>query len=108
MAVIAVDWDHTLMNGKEWLPGAQTMLKRLREEGHKIVIHSCNSKGWIERNLRNAGIVVDGIWDDKTKPLADLYIDDKAYRFPSDGEWNQEQLTNVLDLIKGMDNRKME
>lgn len=107
MAVIAIDWDNTLMNGDQWLPGAQTALKRLREEGHKVVINSCNNPGWIEKCLAEAAILVDHVWKrgDGNKPLADLYIDDKGYHFPYNGDWNAE-INNVLDRVKDLDNRK--
>jgi hypothetical protein len=107
MAVIAIDWDNTLMSGEEWLPGAKDALKRLREEGHKIVIHSCNNEDWIQRNLNEAGIIVDVVWTKFGKPLADLYVDDKGYHFPYNGNWIEEA-PKVLDRLKGLDNRKWE
>lgn len=105
MAVIAIDWDNTLMSGKDWLRGAQDSIKRLRELDHKVVIWSCNNPNWIRKNLIEEGIVVDDVWDDRGKPLADLYIDDKGYRFPYNGDWNYE-LPNVLLRLEGLDNRK--
>lgn len=106
MATLAIDWDNTLMNGKDWLPGAKTALKRLRELGHKIIIHSCNSSSWIQKNLDEAGIPVDYInTNSDGKPLADIYIDDKGYRFPYNGDWNDE-LPQVLLRLEGLDNRK--
>jgi beta-phosphoglucomutase-like phosphatase (HAD superfamily) len=106
MAVIAIDWDHTLMEGKEWLEGAKDALKLFRERGHKIIIHSANEPKWIERNLRDAGIVVDQIWGsdllDVGKPLCDIYIDDKGFAFSS---WDSD-LHLVLHIIKNFDNRK--
>lgn len=100
MAIVCLDWDHTLMNGRDWLPGAQTALKRLRELGHQVIIHSCNEKVWIDRNLREAGIPVDGIWDGKGKPVADWYLDDRAISFQSDGDWNEE-LPGILLRLEG-------
>lgn len=102
MAVVAIDWDNTLMSGKEWLPGAKEALKRLREEGHKVIIHSANDPKWIEDNLRNAGIAVDGIWTKPGKPNCDLFIDDKGLRFTS---WDND-LYEALDLVNDFDNRK--
>lgn len=101
MATVAIDWDHTLMDGDRWLPGAKTLLMRLREEGHKIVVHSCNNPGWIKMNLMEAGIIVDSIWTESGKPVADLYIDDHAYVFPYNGDWTQE-LPKLLDRLKGL------
>lgn len=106
MGVVAIDWDNTLMSGKEWLPGAKDALRRLREEGHKVIIHSCNGPKWIEKNLREAGLIVDHICEaDQGKPLADLYIDDKGYHFPYNGDWSPE-LPKVLERLKDKDNRK--
>lgn len=110
MAVVAIDWDHTLMDGEEWLPGAKDAIRLLREKGHKVCIHSCNNPAWIEKCLNNAGIVVDLVWKGKAKeislngqkPVADLYIDDKGYHFQ--GNWPTE-IHNVLDRL---DNRKKE
>lgn len=97
MAIVAIDWDHTLMNGTEWLPGAQDALKQLRELGHTIVIHSCNNPSWIKRNLFEAGIVVDEIWDSKGKPVAHAYIDDRGIRF--NGDWINE-LPSLLERLE--------
>jgi hydroxymethylpyrimidine pyrophosphatase-like HAD family hydrolase len=106
MAVLAIDWDNTLMTGDKWLPGAQEALKRLRELGHKVVINSCNNPSWIEKQLREAGIAVDYVWNDKGKVLADLYIDDKGYHFPHNSDWSDERLADVLLRLEGLDNRK--
>jgi predicted mannosyl-3-phosphoglycerate phosphatase (HAD superfamily) len=98
--IIALDWDHTLMNGKMWLPGAKEALMRFKEEGHIIVINSCNSKGWIERNLNEEGIIVDYVNSNGDgKPVADIYIDDRGYRFPRNGSWTEE-LPKVLDVLQ--------
>ena len=94
---VAIDWDGTLMGGKEWLPGAQNAMKRLREEGHKVYIHSCNNPFWIERHLAEAGLVVDGVWRDPGKPIADLYVDDRAYQFG--GNWSYD-LKDILERLR--------
>lgn len=106
MAVVAIDWDNTLVDStQKWLPGAQTAIKRLREDGHKVIIHSCNRKAWIDKCLNESGIVVDGIWDQAGKPVCDLYVDDKGYHFPYNGDWN-EDLPIILSRVKDKDNRK--
>lgn len=106
MAVIAIDWDNTLMEGKEWLPGAKDAILKLREKGHKIVIHSCNNPQWIEKNMNEAGIPIDYIWGiDKEchgKPMCDLYIDDKGFHFT---DWKSD-LDNIFERLEGKDNRK--
>lgn len=102
MAVIAVDFDNTLVFGDKVLPGAKNAINLLRENGHKIIIHSCNNIGWIKKTLENNDIRYDWIWDDVGKPIADLYVDDKGFKFMS---WDDD-VKLILDLMKPMDNRK--
>lgn len=103
MAVIGVDFDHVLVDGDVARPYAKEAINILREHGHRIIIHSCNNKTWIEKVLANSDIRYDHIWTEKGKPLCDLYVDDKAYRYV--GNWEGE-LPNILELLKGFDNRK--
>lgn len=85
--VIAVDFDHTLVDYDKALPGAKEAINTLREQGHKIIIWSCNNKSWIERVLRNNDIRYDWIAEsDGGKIIADVYIDDRAIRF--NGNWD--------------------
>src|SRR4051812_18212164 len=112
--VIAIDWDHTLMNGKIWLPGAQDALRRFKEEGHLIIINSCNSEAWIKRQLEEEGltnliaaVVAEGSYYSAAglpKPVADLYIDDRGWRFPRNGSWTEE-LPKILEILE--DERKL-
>jgi beta-phosphoglucomutase-like phosphatase (HAD superfamily) len=105
MAVIAVDFDHTLVEGEKPIEYAREAINILRENGHKIIIHSCNETSWIKKVLDNADMRYDHIWTkaDGNKPLADIYIDDKGFRFT--GNW-RENVEQVLLLIDGFDNRK--
>lgn len=108
MAVIAIDFDHTLVEGSEWKPGAKNAVRLMREKGHKVIIHSCNEVKWIRKLLNEAGLVVDSVWGESPadlgkKPLADIYIDDKGYRF--EGNWSG-TVHNILSLVAGLDNRK--
>lgn len=111
MAVLAIDFDNTMVVGDKPLPGVKEAINTLREQGHKVLIHSCNNPEWIGLVLTNNDIRYDAIYDGKGnknhegKPLADLYIDDKGYHFPHNGDWNLE-LPKILDRIKGLDNRK--
>jgi hydroxymethylpyrimidine pyrophosphatase-like HAD family hydrolase len=105
MAVIGVDLDNTLVLVDKALEGAKEAINILREAKHKIVIHSCNNKSWIEKVLNNNDIRYDYIWDQVGKPLCDLYVDDKGYHFPKNGNWN-EQLPLILERLSGLDNRK--
>ncbi len=108
MAVVAIDFDNTLVNGKDALIGAREAINILRELGHKIIIHSCNEPEWIERVLNDNDIRFDLIWKGRAgvgKPLADLYVDDKGYHFPHNGNWSEE-LPAILVRLEGKDNRK--
>jgi beta-phosphoglucomutase-like phosphatase (HAD superfamily) len=107
MGVIAVDFDHTLVDGDQPRPYAREAMNILREAGHKILIHSCNNVEWIEKVLRNNEIRYDYIYgqDDlrSGKPLCDLYIDDKGYHYK--GDW-QAELPEIVARLEGKDNRK--
>jgi len=84
--VICVDFDGTLVNYKEALPGAKEAINNLREQGHKIIIFSCNNKKWIEQILRDNDIRYDYIWEGD-KPVCDIFIDDRNVAF--DGDWGK-------------------
>lgn len=81
------------MDGKEWLPGAQEAIKRLRELGHYVIIHSCNNPKWIEKNLNEAGIPVDLIWTKQGKPVANCYLDDRGINFKN---WDEALVETLL------------
>lgn len=80
--VIALDWDLTLVDeNQDWLPGALDMLRWLRREKHKVFIHSARAndefgRHMIERKLRQHNFK----FPIEAKPMADLYVDDKALR----------------------------
>ena len=104
MAIIAIDFDHTLVNGDQPIEGARKAINLLREHGHKVVINSCNNLDWIKKVLDNNDIRYDKIYaEGSSKPIADIYIDDKAYRFTS---WDEAELNSILNLVKELDNRK--
>lgn len=109
MAVIAIDFDNTIVMGDVALPGAKELIDRLRDKGHKVIIHSCNNPKWIEKVLKDSKIKYDRIWDstvDVGKPVADIYIDDKGYHHPNNSQWTEEEMGRVCDRLKGLDNRK--
>ncbi len=83
--LIAIDFDHTLFNGDKPLEGAKEAINLLRENGHKVLIHSCNNPQWIEKCMNNNDMRFDYIWNEKGKPVADAYIDDRAVNF--NGSW---------------------
>lgn len=106
MAVIGIDFDGTMVDADyNALPGLKDAINQLREQNHKIVIHSANNKSWIERTLNNLDIRYDYIWDGKGKPNCDIFLDDKGYHFPYNGSWTDE-LPKIIDRLKGLDNRK--
>ena len=80
--VLAIDFDGTIVDADgNVLPGARDAINLLREQGHKIIIHSCNRADYIKQVLNNADIRFDSIWTKEGKPVASLYIDDRGYKF---------------------------
>lgn len=93
MSIIAVDFDHVLVDGDVPKHGAKDAMNLLREHGHKVLIHSCNSTKWVKKVLDANDIRYDGIHDvqysnGSTKPVAALYVDDRGYHFK--GDWPRE------------------
>jgi hydroxymethylpyrimidine pyrophosphatase-like HAD family hydrolase len=87
--LLGIDFDHTIVNGDQVLPGAKEAIQLLKDKGCAILIHSCNNKDWITKVLRANDIPFDYIWDsanDVGKPVCDWYIDDRAIGFR--GDWN--------------------
>ncbi len=79
-------------------PGIKKAIERLKEKGYIIKIHSCRTaKYWgndIERGthihlilefLADNDIPYDELILDMDKPIADVYIDDRAIRY--EGNW---------------------
>ena len=96
---IAVDWDDTIqLQGGAWTPGVWPALSRIVEK-HELVIHSCRftpSAGFdvegevrrIRGELAERGIVAL-CWTGLGKPIADHYIDDRAWRYSgAPSEWS--------------------
>jgi hypothetical protein len=100
MALIGIDFDHTLVEGSKAIPGAREALNALREAGHKVLIHSCNGTDWIERVMANNDMRFDGVWEDKGKPICDLYVDDRGYHFK--GDWTL-ALPEIIARVEGKD-----
>lgn len=103
MAIIAIDFDDTLVKGDKLISGAREAVNLLREKGHKILIYSCNNASWIEKVLRNNDIRYDRLFAEQEfmkigKPVADIYIDDRGYRFT--GDWGK-SVKEVLELLNG-------
>lgn len=79
--ILALDFDHTIVDGVTPKEGARDAINLLRERGWKILVHSCNQTKHIEQTLNNCDIRYDWIWDQKGKPVADCYLDDLGLRF---------------------------
>ena len=96
---ICIDLDGTLAeyhgwNG-EWTPigppidGAREFCEQLQREGWRIIIHTCRGQlAEVEVWLRRNEIPHDGINctahnadGSSSKPIADVYLDDRAVRF---------------------------
>ena len=105
--IVCVNLDGVLAKYEKWegiqnfgqvIPGARFFLEALRRVGFKIIIHTvrcsldanpapvCREpESWVDhlvtlvRQWLNANdLPFDEIWSDRGKPLADIYIDDRA------------------------------
>ena len=66
------------------IDGAREALEQLRAAGHTIVIYT--ARGWAEYRMTRAWLDEHGIPYDALqmgKPIADVWIDDRAIRFES-------------------------
>lgn len=86
---VAIDWDHCLFEHTtdSLLDGAKEAVQRIREAGHRVIIHSCNNEPFIREKCVEHGLEVDEIWIGYGKPLAAVYLDDRAIGFS--GNWKQ-------------------
>lgn len=126
----------------EWIPGAAFAVRRLREAGHRVILHTCRatwaaggdtracgaflrsggfvpfvvSSSELERGerwrlMRDDGVVerqpymqdvacedvkAVGIWLGVGKPIAHVYVDDRAAVFSLDDGWDP-----LLDRLLG-------
>lgn len=105
MKTICIDIDGTICQYTEWvvashfgkvLPGAKEAIEKLHNEGWYIIIFSTRAdKNVISNFLRENEIYFDSInlnpFQPKNaiggKPLADVYLDDRAITF--NGNWAQ-------------------
>ncbi len=115
---IAIDFDGVLHGySKGWsdgsiydapVPGAAEAMKKLKEEGHTLYIFSTRTnpifkkkkedsvdqKVMMEEWMKQHGIPFDKVWT-FGKPMADLFIDDRAIGFR--GDW-QATLQDVSEF----------
>ena len=104
MAVIAIDFDHTINNnlditeGERYskpFTGARTILQRFQLDGHKIMIFSCNRAEWIREWMDHWNLPYDIIWEGK-KPVCDIYIDDRAVGFREKWDETYNETNEIL------------
>ena len=90
--ILALDFDGVIHDDKhpvagkrmgEPMPGAAQAIEELQDQGHQVIIHTVrgNSPKHIEDWLEFYGFDIDTIT--ATKPVADVYLDDKGMRFTS-------------------------
>ena len=102
--LIAIDFDWTLWNTGENKPmdGAREALGRIREAGHRVLIHSCNNPKWIRQMCLDHDLTVDYVWGEEGleagKPVCAIYVDDRAHHFK--GDWVGE-IDEILARVDG-------
>ena len=77
------DWEHPI-DGRHMGPpieGVKEALVALKQQGHRVIIHSCNRPNVIANFMKYYELPYDDLWDEKGKPIADVYLDDRAITF---------------------------
>jgi hypothetical protein len=107
--VLCVDYDDTLRDRHTDLPvaGAAEAMRTLKSQGFTLIISSARLDPVLWGDLLKHRVADIIAWLAKHqipfdqvvehKPAADLYIDDKAYRFQ--GDWHQ-AILDVAQLLK--------
>lgn len=109
---IAIDLDGTLTSWERgpshqgngigpWLPGAREAIRAMLDAGHHVIVHTCRatweaggSYAGVRHFLDSHGFEDVEVWHDVGKPIAHVYIDDRA--IPFQGEWGE-----VMMLLRG-------
>ena len=119
MKTIAVDFDGTIASYKgfegkgvfgEPVPGVKEALQFLIEKGYRIIIHTTRSETHsIKEYLNYHSIPFHFInFNPKNidlgcslgKPLADVYVDDRAIQFKGDWEYTNLQIQRFIEWWK--------
>jgi len=74
------------------IPGIKELIDQLRTEGWAVVIYSARKTHEIEGWLDDNAVIHDGISEDK--PLAEIYVDDRALQFDGNVTNLQYQIAN--------------
>jgi adenylylsulfate kinase len=97
---IAVDFDGVIAEYDGWndgIPGRPrqdvlSALATLRSEGWKIIVHSCRPTATLIGYLTDNGVPFDEVnpgspySDNRGKPSATVYWDDRAYKYSGDAK----------------------
>lgn len=116
--IFEVYWDSVNFHGSTYrvnkfgkpVPGAKRFMEYLRSIGHRIIIHTCRTNpeanhgrtlkylaSLVRDELHKHDMPFDEVWSGEGKPLAELYIDDRAVRFT---DWD-----TVRAFMEGDDER---
>lgn len=109
----AIDWDGTLVHPAwpacgDFMPGAVDAVKKLLEN-FRVYVFTCRANpdlngvenaermiNEMRERLDAVGLQEVEIWTGPAKPLAVMYVDDRAFRFT--GDWSE-----VLEKVYGAD-----
>ena len=118
---IAIDLDGTLASYSGWkglehigdpLPGAQELIGRLIDEGFDVVLYTTRTnpdvnggtaeelaklvQAWLDRNGFDSRfrIALGG------KPIAMMYIDDRAFEVPTNVAWGKKSYQQIARLAR--------
>lgn len=121
--MIPIDFDGVLSRYDKWngiddtgfvIPGAVDMVDRLIEAGYDVTVWTTRmnpevNKGYQVQQLRkplakflsqegfNEAI---SIYDMPGKPIAPLYIDDRAYNHTTNATWFEDEILEILKILE--------
>ncbi len=122
--VICIDFDGVIaqIDGEnkevpgDVMPGASDATKGLKEEGYTIIIHTCRKDDkMLRKYLKDNEITYDYINENpdqpdgtnKGKPMADIYLDDRAIRFNGNWRWVMSDIANFKPVTPHNEREEM-